>query len=79
MLKHRLLTLLVVVAMMAVMAAGVSADDNQTYQQSARSAQQSAPAICFVAGHYFLTPAEGLRRIGTWTNANSASDECPSA
>jgi hypothetical protein len=29
-------------------------------------------------GKFYLTPAEGLRRVGSWTDAASASDDCPS-
>jgi hypothetical protein len=76
--KQLLLTLLAVIVMtsMATASAKESDVDDQTYQQSV---QETAPAICYVAGHFHLTPAEALRRIGSWTHAASASNECPSA
>lgn len=76
MLKHRMLTLLVVVAMMAIMTASASANETHKYRPAHR---QSTSTICYVAGRFYLTPAEALRRIGSWTDSQSASNECPSS
>jgi hypothetical protein len=71
-----MLSLLVVISMMLVVTSSASAVADSRYQQSA---QESAPTICYVTGHFYLTPAEALRRIGSWTDPSSASNVCPSA
>jgi hypothetical protein len=39
---------------------------------------QTKSSVCYVDGRFYLTPAEGLRRVGSWTDSASASDVCPS-
>ena len=74
--KHNALALVIALILTLVTALGGAASDREARHHLASTAQP-AREICYVDGKFHLTAAEGLRRIGSWTGATSASDECP--